>query len=163
MFNRPFDQFRIHLSYSLSLDNVKQVKDHRSGVYSPRYFHTTNSVNNYLYWIFSLFQMLQPSAGCCYEVIMENLTLLHLFSQEEYSSTQELPCLGILWFRLILEDSFAHIAFPDKLGKTWVEYVTLTGLRMSRETTNMVILITDMIGERTWALWQFSVTLIRPE
>ena len=43
---------------------------------------------------------------------------------------------------------FAHIASSDKWGKTRVEFVTLTGLKKNEETTNMVILITDRVGER---------------
>ena len=146
-FNRPFNQFGIHWSCSLPFNNLKQVHDHRSGIHSPRYFHTTHSVNNYLHWIHSLFQMLQPSRACCYAEIVEDLSLLHQFPQEEYSSTQNFPCLGALWFRLILEGFFTHIASPSKWGNPSVEFVTLTGPKKSGKTTNMVILITDGVGE----------------
>ena len=78
-FNRSFNQFRILWSCSLPFNNLKGVLNHRSGVYSPRYFHTTYSVNNYLHQIHSPFQMSQPSIAHCYEEIMEDLTLLHLF------------------------------------------------------------------------------------
>ena len=79
---------------------------------------------------------------------MKDLALLHLFWQEEYSSAQELPCLGALQFRLISEGFFTYIASPDKWGKTRVEFVTLTGLKRSRETTNTVIPITNRVEER---------------
>ena len=78
---------------------------------------------------------------------MEDPSLLHWFSQEEYSSTQKLPCLGDLSFRLISEGFFTCIASPDKWGKTGVEFVTLTGLQKSGGATNMVILITEGVGE----------------
>ena len=129
MFDRPFNQFRIHQSCSLPFSNLKQVHDYRSGVHSPRYFHTTHSFNNYLHWICSLFQMLQPSIACCYVEIVEDLSLLHWFPQEEYSSVQNLPCLGALQFRLISEGFFTHIASPSRWGKTQVEFNTLTGQR----------------------------------
>ena len=79
---------------------------------------------------------------------MEDPTLLHLFSLEKYSSTQELPCLGTLQFRLISEDFFACIASPDKWGKIGVEFITLTSLKKSGGTTNMAIPITNRVGER---------------
>ena len=147
-FNRSFDQFRILWPSSLPFNNLNQVQNHRSGVYSLRYFHTTHSVNNYLQWIHSLFQMSRPSIAHCYEKIVEDPTLLHLFSLKEYSSMQELPCLGALQFRLISEGFFICIASPDKWGKTGVKFVTLTGLKKSGQTTNTVILITNGIGER---------------
>ena len=125
-----------------------KLQDHRSGVYSPRYFHTTHSVNNYLQQIHSFFQMLWSSVALCYDKIIEDLTLLHLFSPEEYSSTQELPCLGAIQFRLISEGLFAYIASPDKCRKTGVEFVTLTSLKKSGGTTNTAILITESIGGR---------------
>ena len=79
---------------------------------------------------------------------MEDLTPLHLFSLEEYSSAQEFPYLCALQFRLISEGFFTCIASPDKQGKTRVEFITLTSLRKNEETTNTVILITDRVGER---------------
>ena len=91
--------------------------------------------------------MLQSSLACCYVEITEDLSLLHWFPQEEYLSTHKLPCLSALQFRLILEGFFTHIASPDRWGKIGVEFVTLTHLMKSGETTNMVILITDRIGE----------------
>ena len=79
---------------------------------------------------------------------MEDLTLPHLFSLKEYSSTQELPCLGALWFRLISEGFFTHIASPDMWGKTGVGFVTLTALKKSGGTTNMAMFSTNGIGGR---------------
>ena len=88
-----------------------------------------------------------PAIAKCYEEIAEDPTLLHLFSLEEYSSIQVLPCLGALQFRLVLEVFFACIA-SDRWGKVGVEFLTLTGLKMSGETTNTLIHITDGVGER---------------
>ena len=91
--------------------------------------------------------MSQPITAKCSEEIAEDPTLLCLFSLEEYSSVQELPCLGALQFRLLLEGLFCHISSPDSWGKTRVEFITLTHLKKSRETTNMAILITDGVKE----------------
>ena len=88
MFNRSFNQLRILQSCSLPFNNLNQAQNHRSGVYSSRYFYTTHSFNNYLHQIHSPLHMSQPSIACFYEKIMEDLTLCHLFSPEEYSSTQ---------------------------------------------------------------------------
>ena len=52
---------------------------------------------------------------------------------EEYSSTQALPCLGALQFRLVSEEFFAHIASSAKWGNARVEFHTLTCLKMSGE------------------------------
>ena len=147
MFNRPFNQFRIHQSCSLPFNNLKQVHDHRSGVHSPRYFHTTHSVNNYLHWIHSLFQMSWPSIACCYVEIIEDQNLLHWFSQEEYSSTQNSHVWVLSNSDWYWEGFFTCIASPSKWGKTGVEFVTLTCPKKSGEITNMVILITDGVGE----------------
>ena len=65
---------------------------------------------------------------------------------EEYSSIQELPCLGALQFRYILEWFFACISSLDTWGKTEVEFLTLTSPNRSRENTNSVILITNGVG-----------------
>ena len=64
------------------------------------------------------------------------------------SSVQELPCLGTLQLRLILEGFFIQIASPNNWGKTGVEFLTLTGLKRSEESINLVILITNRVGER---------------
>ena len=88
-----------------------------------------------------------PTIAKCYKGI-NNLTLLHLFSLEEYSFIQELPCSGALWFGFILEGSFAHVSSPDSWGETRVEFITLTNLKKSGETINMAILITDGVGGR---------------
>ena len=79
---------------------------------------------------------------------MEDPTLLCLFSLEEYSSTQELLCLGTLQFGLISEGFFTCIASPDKWGRAGVEFLNLTGLKKSRETTNSTILLTNGVGEK---------------
>ena len=151
-FNRPFDQFRFHQSCSLPFNNLKQVCDCRSGVHSPRYFHTTHLVNNCLYLIHCLLQMLWPSVAHWYAEIIEDLSLLHWFPQEEYSSAQKLPCLGAPQLRLISEGFFTHITSPDRWGKTGVEFVTLTGPKESGKTTNTVIHITNRVEESDLSL-----------
>ena len=42
---------------------------------------------------------------------------------------------------------FTHIASPSKWGKTGIEFVSLTGVKKSGETTNTVIHITIGVGE----------------
>ena len=76
-----------------------------------------------------------PTIAKCFEEIAEDPTLLHLFSLEEYSSLQELPCLGAVQCRLVWEGIFAHIASPNNWGKAGMRFITLTSLKMSRETT----------------------------
>ena len=148
MFNRSFHQFRIYWSCSLPFNNLKWVWNCRSGVYSPRYFHTAHSVNNHPHWIHFPFQMSWPTIAKCYEEIAEDPTVLHLFSPEEYSSIQELPCLGTLWFRLISEGCFACIASPNNWGKTRVECLILTSIKRSGETTKSLIVLSNGVGER---------------
>ena len=113
MFNRSFDQFRFHWSCSLCFNNFKQVQDHRPGVHSLRYFLTTHSVSYHLDQICSLLQMLWPSITHCYEEIIEDTSLLYWFPQEEYSSTQKLPCLGTFQFRIVLEGFFIYLSSPN--------------------------------------------------
>ena len=91
--------------------------------------------------------MLQPSIACCYEEIVRRSDSTALVSMGGIFLHTKLPCLGALWFRIVSEGFFICIASPDRWGKTRVEFVTLTGLRKSGETTNMVILITDGVGE----------------
>ena len=88
-----------------------------------------------------------PSIACCYVEIVEDPSLLHWFPKEEYSSTQQLPCLGTLQFTVMPEGFLTHIASPDRWGKTGGEFITLTSPKKSQETTNTVILITDGAGE----------------
>ena len=132
-FNRSFDQFRVLQSHSLPFNNLKQVWNCRSGVYYPKYFCTTHSVNNQPHWIHFPFQMSWPIIAKCYEDIVEDLTLLWLFSLKEYSSIQRPHCLGALQFRLILEGLFTCIAPPDNWGKMGVEFLTLINLKRSGE------------------------------
>ena len=54
-----------------------------------------------------------PNVAKYYEEIVEDPTLLQLFSLEEYLSIQELTCMGALWFSLILEGFLAQIASPN--------------------------------------------------
>ena len=92
--------------------------------------------------------MLWPTIAKCYKEIVEDPTLLWLFFREEYSSIQELPCLGALQFRLILEGFFTCIASPDNWGKTRVEFLALTSLKRSGEATKSAILIINGVAER---------------
>ena len=84
------------LLFTIQQLKIKLVQNHRLEVYSPGYFHTTHSVNNYLHQIHFPFQMSQPTIVKCYKEITEDMTLLCLFSLEEYSSLEALPCLGAL-------------------------------------------------------------------
>ena len=79
--------------------------------------------------------------------LLEDPSLLHLFSEEEGTSWQELPLLGTVCFRLISERFFAHTASPTIQRKTGVEFMTDTSPRISREATPMAILITDGVGK----------------
>ena len=100
-----------------------------------------------------------PTRAKCYEEISEDPTLLQLFLLEEYSSVQELPCVGTLWFRFISEGFFTHVAFPNNWGNfspnlvwRWVRKppIQQSSLPMGYE-----------MG--IWIWWQFSATLIRPK
>ena len=91
--------------------------------------------------------MSQPSTAKCYDKIVKDPSLLWLFPEKECTSLWELPLLGALQFRLILERLFAHIATPDMWGKTGVEFITHTGQKISGKATPMVILVTDGVGE----------------
>ena len=62
-------------------------------------------------------------------------------------SLLEFPVIGALQFRLISEEFFTHVASPTIWGKTGVEYVTKTILRLSSKATPMVTLITDGVGK----------------
>ena len=62
-------------------------------------------------------------------------------------SLLELPVMGVLQFRLILEKFFAPVASPAIWGKTRVKYVTETSLRLSGEAIPMVILSTNGVGK----------------
>ena len=87
-----------------------------------------------------------PNIAKCYDEIVEDPSLLWLFLEKECPSLWELPLLGTLWFRLILERLFAHIASPDMWGGLG-EFITCTGWKISTGTTPMAILITDGVGE----------------
>ena len=91
--------------------------------------------------------MSQHPMAKCYEEIVKDLALLSLFSPKEYSSIQELPCLGVLWFRLISEGYFACMASPDNWRKIGIEFLTLTSPKRSQEATNSVILIINGAGK----------------
>ena len=56
----------------------------------------------------------------CYSELLEDPSLFQLFSEEEGTSLQELPLLGALHFRIILERFFSCIAFPAFLGEDQV-------------------------------------------
>ena len=91
--------------------------------------------------------MSKPSIARCYDKLVEDLSLLGLFSGEEYMSLLELPVMGTLWFRLISEKFFARVLSPTIWRKTKVEYVTETSLRLSGQAAPMAILITDGVGK----------------
>ena len=91
--------------------------------------------------------MFGPNIAKCYDEIVKDPSLHQLFLEEECTSLHELPLLGALWFRLILERFFAHIASPAIWGKTGVEFITDISPRHSDETTPMVVLITDGVEE----------------
>ena len=55
--------------------------------------------------------------------------------------------MGVLAFRLISEKFFTQVSSPTIWGKTRVEYVKKTGLRLSGETAPMAILITNGVGK----------------
>ena len=88
-----------------------------------------------------------PSIAKCYDEIVEDPSPLGLFSEKESTSPLELPVVASLWFRLISEMFFPYVAPYDIWGKTGVEFVTDTGLRVSDEATPTVILITDGVEE----------------
>ena len=147
IFNRSFDQLRIPQSHFLPFNNLNEFRiiDQVSippGISIPLIQSKTNLIKSIL-----LSQISRPTIAKCYKEIGKDLTLLWLFSLEEYSSIQEWPCLGALWFRLIYE-GFSPMCFSQQLGKDWVEFFTLISLRRSGEITNSVILITKGVGER---------------
>ena len=86
--------------------------------------------------------MLQPNIAQCYGEIVKDPSLLQLFLEQECTSLQELPLLG-----LSLEMLFTCIASPDIWGKTGVEFITDTSQTVSREANPTVILITSGVGE----------------
>ena len=75
--------------------------------------------------------MLQPNLAKCYSELLEDPSLLQLFSEQECTSFQELPLLGALHFGLVLERFFTHIPSPNIWGKTGVEFITATGPQTS--------------------------------
>ena len=62
--------------------------------------------------------MLWPNIANCYSKLLEDPSLLWLFTEEEGTSLQELPLLGALHFRIILERFFACIASLAIWGKS---------------------------------------------
>ena len=111
--------------------------------------------------IYFLFYMLSPNIAKCYSELLEDTSLLWLFSEQECTSLQELPLLGALCFRLILESFFTHIASPDIWGKTGVEFITDTSLRISGEATSMTILITDGVGKENLGMVMSSAIMTK--
>ena len=91
--------------------------------------------------------MLRPNIARCYNELLEDPSLLHLFPEKEGISFQELPLLGTLQFRLISDRFFVHTASPTNWRKTGVEFMTNTSPRISREATPMVVLIADGVGK----------------
>ena len=133
MLNRSFDQFRIPYSHFLPYnDNISSELQTR--ITLPQIFPYCS----FSQWSTSanfLFQMSQPTIASCYEEIIKDPSLLQLFPLEKYSSVCEFPCLGALWFRLISEGFFTCICSPDHWRKAGLEFLTITGLKMSGKTT----------------------------
>ena len=90
--------------------------------------------------------MSQPTITKCHDNIVKDPTLLWLFP-EEWMSVWELPLLGTLQFKIILERLFAHIASPAIWGKAWVQFITSNIQKISEEAIPMAILVTDGVGE----------------
>ena len=62
-------------------------------------------------------------------------------------SVRELPLMGALQFRIILERICAHLASPATWGKAGVEFIANNGQRVSREAVPMAIWVMDGVGE----------------
>ena len=45
----------------------------------------------------------------CYDELLEDLSLLHLLSKDEWISIQELPYLGALHFCIVWEELFSQM------------------------------------------------------
>ena len=84
--------------------------------------------------------MSKPSIARCYDELAEDPSLLGLYLGEECTSPLELPVMGTPWFRLISEKFFTWVSSPTIWGKTSVEYVTETGLRLSGEATPWLLM-----------------------
>ena len=63
-------------------------------------------------------------------------------------SIRELPLVGTLQFRIILERLFPCVTSPAMWKKARVEFITNNSQKISGEAVDMVILITDRVGER---------------
>ena len=74
-------------------------------------------------------------------------SLLHLFPEEEWKSSRELPLMGSLTFRVILERLFAHLTSPVMWGKAGVEFITNNGQKISGEAVPMAVLVVDGVRE----------------
>ena len=68
-----------------------------------------------------------PTIVKCYEEILEDPSLLQLFPEVEWTSVRELPHMGTLWFRIVLEKFFAHLTSPAMWEKAGVEFITNNG------------------------------------
>ena len=83
----------------------------------------------------------------CYDELLEDSSLLQLFSEDEWTSIQELPYLGTLHFCIVLEELFSWMVSPELWGQAGVEIITNSGRKStSDELVPMVILITDRVG-----------------
>ena len=58
------------------------------------------------------------------------------------TSVSECSSIQII-FRGIFHSHF----LSQQMGTDWVEFLTLTGLKVSKETTNTVVLVTNWVGE----------------
>ena len=88
-----------------------------------------------------------PTKSKCFKEIVEDSSKLWLLPKEEWTSIRELPLMGALQFRVILERLFTYLTSPAIWGKTWVESITNNGQKISGEAIPMVIWVTDGMGE----------------
>ena len=88
-----------------------------------------------------------PSIAKCYDEIVKDPSLLLLFPEKGWTSLWELSHIGALWFRLISERLFIHIASPEMWGKAGVEFITCNDQKISGEATPMVSLVTNGVEE----------------
>ena len=53
--------------------------------------------------------MSRPTITKCYEEILADSSLLHLFPEKEWASNRELPLMGTLRFKVVSERLFTHL------------------------------------------------------
>ena len=88
-----------------------------------------------------------PTIAKSYDEIIEDPSLLWLFPEKEWTSIQEHPLLGTVWFRIILERLFTNLTSPAMWGKAGLEFITSNGQKKGGEAIPMAILFTDGVRE----------------